>query len=78
MKQSEPGDLHYDDPAGVLCNLVAAEDFDGLKNNITFGTPPDSPDYDGRTALHLAAFEGNSNFISWLIQSKANVNAVDR
>lgn len=35
-------------------------------------------DYDGRTALHLAAFEGNSNFISWLIQSKANVNAVDR
>lgn len=31
--------LEYDDPAGVLCNLVAQEDFDGLKNNIQFGTP---------------------------------------
>ncbi|KAJ8613654.1 hypothetical protein CTAYLR_003139 [Chrysophaeum taylorii] len=71
-------DLVYDDPAGVLCNLVASEDFDGLKNNITFGAPPNAADYDGRTALHLAAFEGNSNFISWLIQSKANVNVMDR
>lgn len=31
--------LEYDDPAGVLCNLVAQGDFDGLKNNIEFGTP---------------------------------------
>lgn len=35
-------DLHFEDPAGVLCNLVAEEDFDGLKNTISFGTPPDS------------------------------------
>lgn len=42
LLSSNGASLTYDDAAGVLCNLVAAEDFDGLKNNIQYGTPVNS------------------------------------
>lgn len=35
-------------------------------------------DYDSRTALHVAAAHGNHNFVTWLLQSKVDVNCMDR
>ena len=37
-----------------------------------------SADYDGRTALHLAASEGHSNVVEYLINHNAQINAKDR
>jgi hypothetical protein len=36
------------------------------------------PDYDGRTALHLAAEEGHFDVVKWLVEHGANVNATDK
>ena len=35
-------------------------------------------DYDKRTAIHLAASEGNYEMVKWLVENGADVNAVDR
>ena len=37
----------------------------------------DSKDYAGRTALHVAAYQGNTRFLKYLLEHAANVNAVD-
>ena len=37
----------------------------------------DSKDYAGRTALHVAAYQGNTRFLKYLLEKSANVNAVD-
>ncbi|GMH51011.1 hypothetical protein TrST_g8567 [Triparma strigata] len=74
-------ELHYDDPAGMLCSAAAAGDVDQLNRMVTHGISPNSADYDGRTALHLAASEGNMKVVEMLISNaneKANVNVQDR
>ncbi len=35
-------------------------------------------DYDQRTPLHLAASEGSYKVSEWLLENKADVNALDR
>jgi ankyrin repeat protein len=35
-------------------------------------------DYDKRTPLHLAASEGSYKVSEWLLENKADVNALDR
>ena len=37
----------------------------------------DSKDYAGRTALHVAAYQGNIRILKYLLEHAANVNAVD-
>ena len=37
----------------------------------------DSKDYAGRTALHVAAYQGNTRILKYLLEHAANVNAVD-
>jgi ankyrin repeat protein len=37
----------------------------------------DSKDYAGRTALHVAAYQGNTRILKYLLEYAANVNAVD-
>ena len=37
----------------------------------------DSKDYAGRTALHVAAYQGNTRFLKYLLEKSANVNAID-
>lgn len=37
----------------------------------------DSKDYAGRTALHVAAYQGNTRILKYLVEHAANVNAVD-
>lgn len=42
------------------------------------GTNLDSQDYDGRTALHLAAAEGQDKVVHFLLENNANTNLKDR
>ena len=37
----------------------------------------DSKDYAGRTALHVAAYQGNTRILKYLLENSANINAVD-
>ena len=37
----------------------------------------DSQNYAGRTALHVAAYQGNTRILKYLLEHAANVNAVD-
>ena len=37
----------------------------------------DSKDYAGRTALHVAAYQGNTRILKYLLEHGANINAVD-
>nr|QCT84044.1 potassium channel SKOR [Thinopyrum elongatum] len=49
-----------------------------LKGLISAGADPSKPDYDGRTALHVAALRGYEDIIRFLIQRGANVNSIDK
>ncbi|XP_058097518.1 potassium channel KOR2-like [Magnolia sinica] len=49
-----------------------------LKGMINSGADPCKMDYDGRTALHLAASRGYEDIVRFLIQRGANVNCIDK
>uniref|UniRef100_A0A0E0KR37 Potassium channel n=2 Tax=Oryza punctata TaxID=4537 RepID=A0A0E0KR37_ORYPU len=49
-----------------------------LKSLISAGADPSKSDYDGRTALHIAALRGYEDIVRFLIQRGANVNSIDR
>ncbi|XP_039820792.1 potassium channel KOR2-like isoform X2 [Panicum virgatum] len=49
-----------------------------LKGLISAGADPSKPDYDGRTALHVAALRGYEDIVRFLIQSGADVNSIDK
>jgi len=65
-------------PASVLCTLVSDDDLDGLKRAIEYGAPVNAADYDGRTCMHVAAAQGNSGIITFLLHSQVKVNSRDR
>ncbi|GER47065.1 potassium channel SKOR family protein [Striga asiatica] len=48
-----------------------------LKSLIRSGADPNKTDYDGRSALHLAASRGYDDIISFLIQEGVDINAED-
>ena len=45
--------------AGRLCSAVFKGDVVLLERLLKAGAPPETTDYDGRTALHVAAAEGH-------------------
>lgn len=50
----------------------------GVKKLLDQGMPVDATDYDGRTALHLAASEGHTDIVKLLLEYNADVNPIDR
>ncbi len=46
---------------------AASDDVDHLRRLVARGVPVDAPDYDGRTALHLAAGEGALDALRYLL-----------
>ncbi|KAL1566753.1 hypothetical protein AAHA92_02325 [Salvia divinorum] len=48
-----------------------------LKSVIRSGADPNKKDYDGRTALHLAASKGYEDITLFLIQERVDINAED-
>ena len=69
--------LHF---VSFLTHLIAAGEGNlaQVKRLIENGVGPNMGDYDGRTALHLAAAEGHDKVIDFLLRSKANPNSADR
>ena len=66
------------DFAADLCALAAAGDLEGLGLWIEAGVDHRSADYDGRTALHLAAAEGRLDVVRLLLACGADPRVVDR
>jgi integrin-linked kinase len=63
---------------GKLLLSASQGDLAGLETILQGGLAVDSADYDGRTALHLAASEGHVPALKLLLKHKPNVNPVDR
>ena len=64
--------------AAQLCALAAVGDIEGLGLWIEAGADPNGADYDGRTALHLAAAEGRDDALQLLLVCGADPRRVDR
>ncbi|KAL6838365.1 hypothetical protein ACP4OV_031869 [Aristida adscensionis] len=62
---------------GVI-NAAYHGDLFRLKGLISAGADPSKPDYDGRTALHVAALRGYEDIVRFLLQRGANVNSIDK
>ena len=74
------GDIGFDEAraAGELCELARKGDLERLKMLLSCGCEVGSADYDKRTALHLAASEGNMTIVAELMAHSKDVSFKDR
>ncbi len=61
-----------------LCWAASEGDLNGIRRLLIQGVDLNSADYDGRTAMHLAASEGRSDVVALLLRHDAHVTPVDR
>merc|ERR1711935_1226054 len=62
-----------------LLKYCSTGDLDGVKRLIMRGTEIEEGDYDGRTAIHLAASEGHIQVVEFLIEcGLQNSSPIDR
>lgn len=64
-------------PNEDLIDAVKNGDVEAVKSALNAGANVDAADKDGRTALHLASFEGHLGVVTALFAAKADVNAKD-
>ena len=62
----------------LLCACASAGDVDQLRIMVQNGADINACDYDGRTAMHLAASEGHLDVVKYLTSINADVNPIDR
>jgi glutaminase len=62
----------------ALCWAAKEGDLDEIQRLVANGIDLDDADYDGRTCIHLAASEGQTEIIRFLIGKKVNVSPKDR
>ncbi|KAL3697194.1 hypothetical protein R1sor_011270 [Riccia sorocarpa] len=62
----------------MVNNAAFQGDVTQLKHLVKSGAAIDRADYDGRTALHLAASRGYDTVVQFLIREGADVNAIDK
>jgi len=72
------GVVLLENASSEMCAAASAGNSLKLKLLVLCGVDVDSGDYDFRTALHLAASEGQLEAVDTLLNLKANANAVDR
>jgi ankyrin repeat protein len=60
-------ELSHPGVGAELCTLAAHGDLAGLKAKVAEGKSLLSADYDGRTALHLAACKGHAEIVDFLV-----------
>ncbi len=58
--------------------LAAAGDLDAINEQLMQGTDPNSSDFSGNTALHLAAANRHSDVVEQLVKAGAVVNCRDK
>jgi len=77
---AEAGLASYEEhEAQKFCELAVKGDLTGIKWLVNRGAHPNKGDYDGRTAIHLAASEGRLEILQYLSSIKGfNINVVDR
>ena len=64
--------------SGILCSLTQARDHDGLRLYIAAKADVTAADYDHRTALHIAAADGNPEATRLLLGAGADPSSRDR
>jgi len=65
--------------SAALCEAAASSDITALRGLVDAGTDVNAGDYDKRTAIHLAASEGLTEVVKFLVEeANADVNVVDR
>jgi len=57
---------------------ATAGDIDEIQRLESLGTDLNTADYDGRTAIHLAASEGRTDVVKYFIGKKINLAPKDR
>lgn len=62
----------------ALCWAASQGNMSELKRLVANGYDLEDGDYDDRTAMHLAASEGQDAILAYLIAKKVNVNHRDR
>jgi len=67
-----------EEEVGTLLYYASKGNVQIIKHMLDNGTAVDAADYDGRTALHLAASEGHVAAVKLLLSYNANVNPSDR
>jgi ankyrin repeat protein len=70
--------LDLENAASALCDASSKGDISQVKRLIENGVNPSSGDYDKRTALHIAAAEGQDKVVEYLLSAKAHANCTDR
>ena len=61
-----------------LCWAASQGDLGEIRSLIATGVDPDTADYDGRTAMHLAASEGQTEVVAYLLELGAATAPLDR
>lgn len=64
--------------AGELCSAACEGDLKTLQELISSGHVVNAGDYDRRTAIHIAAAEGNEEVVAFLLSKRADSQAKDR
>lgn len=66
------------DDAAYLCSAASRGDAGELRRLVASGVDPCTKDYDGRTALHLAASEGQEKVLRFLLSICTEIKPIDR
>ena len=75
--QKQGAMLGYDDASTQLCTAAESGDMRQMTRLIDNGVDPNVPDYDRRTAFHVAASNGTLKVVEYLLACNANANAID-
>ena len=78
LLRSRGGSLSLEHAGQEACAAASAGDVEYLRRLLRHGCPPDSADYDARTAAHLACAEGRAACAMALAEAGANFEAKDR